>query len=118
MKPRGPANAEPTPRDWLYLVPTPAAAAAAVRALDALPRDVLVGLGVFAIGNPARWYVYTNTEEPEDEEAAFIGRTLAAFGEPAPLTLDNLFRARPHFVATGPGEVILTALAATTGERP
>lgn len=95
--------------EHIVIVPTAEAARWIVLRLDALPSDVLVGLGVFRVNG--RYYIYANIERPTDHhlrllEAATFGAT------PTDLSLEDLFRMGPTAVATGPAPVILAALRA------
>lgn len=100
-----------------YLVDGPQAAADAVAALDAFPLDRLVGLGVFAKGyegNPELFYVFANLKSPTVDEERVLRATMGGFGRRTEKSFHDLADTdpRPHFIASGPVEVILEAIAA------
>lgn len=83
-----------------------------MRGLERFPPAVLTGLGVFAVGSPPTWYIFARLEAPTSGQIQTVEAILLSTqGEPMTLTLEDLFKQRPHFLTTGPGAVILTALA-------
>lgn len=103
-------------RLWVFLVPGPTQAEVAIRELDAFPRNVLVGMGVFAKGEPVRWYVMANAESPTPEQVSRIEQILSSVGTQTQLTLRDLLVPKPIFMSTGTAEMILTALALTDAD--
>ncbi len=98
-------------REWTYTVVGPAQAEIVIRQLDVLPEEVLVGMGVFVQGDPAKWYVYVNSDNASAEQITYIEVTLEAVGDRTRLSLQDLLRLRPHFTATGPSDHILSAIS-------
>jgi hypothetical protein len=97
-------------REWVYTVPGPTQAGVAIKKLDPMPTNVLVGLGVFACSAPTRWYVFANTENPSPEQAAFIQDVLSRVGTPADRTIHDILVSKPIFTVSGRAKLILTAL--------
>ncbi len=103
-------------RLWVFMVSGPTQAEVAIKELDAFPRNVLVGMGVFARGQPVRWYVMANADNPTPEQASRIEGILSHIGTQTQLTVRDLLVPKPIFMSTGTAEMILAALEMTDAD--
>ncbi len=101
-------------RYWVYAVPSPQAAADAVRFLDEFPTDKVAGLGVVSKPSedgPDRLYLFVHGEQLLLSEADAIERILEHFGRWTDLTVDDLLSPpAPDFVTSGLGDIIVRVL--------
>ncbi len=101
-------------RYWVFTVPSPQAAADAVRLLDEFPPDKVAGLGVVSkpsVDGPDRLYLFVHGEQLLFSEADAIERILERFGRRSDLTVDDLLSPpAPDFVTSGLGDIIVRVL--------
>ena len=103
-------------RQWVYRISSPREGLKAFRRIDALPSDVLTGMGIAYCNSPASWYVYAVAGSPSDTQTAQILQVLDSVGTITDLTVEDLLSRRLSFFASGPLQAIEVALA-TVGFR-
>lgn len=101
-------------REFIYVVRDASAAIKAIEELDALPNDLLTGMGFFVQGVPEVLYVGANLEDPSNDDVTGVQQILDRAGTPAVGIASFLELMRrtppPRVYAFGTSEVILRAI--------